>query len=255
MKTTLKIMYLLVVAIAFSCCATWPKTVVTVALDKNQSDTILKETLPMQKGKVCFVYTTSYGDELPMGFDLKKKLYADFTSQNPGKGLWGGGTFFSGEADTTVTSTQLIQLAVYEVIRKLPQGMEFAILDKDEFTDNDGNFQKSQLIEKYQPDILITLTDLVFYVNGDVDASGITQTHFEGNDTYMTGTDMRYTGNIYINYQAQWDITWVKEGNRQIEQKGQTRSVYGKTYDLPKELFSCAKQTGNDFASLLVCKK
>lgn len=253
MKTIIQTIHLLVVIIVFSTCATRSKTIITVALDEQQGDTILPKSLPLQKGKICFVYTTSYGNELPMGCDFKKKSHADFTSMYPGKGLWGG-TFSSGKADTTVTSNILVQSAVYEVARRLPVGMEFAILTKDDFLDKKGEYQELQLIEKYQPDIIITLTDLVFFINGDADVSGITQTHAEG-DTYTIGVDMHYSGNIFIDYLAQWNITWVKDGNKQINQKGQTHSVYRKDYDLPKELFSCAKQAGEDFASLLVHKK
>lgn len=253
METTIKIILLSVVVIVLNACATQSKTIAAIALDKEQGDTILPKSLPMPKGKVCFVYTTSYGNELPIGCDLKKKSYADFTSSYPGKGLLGG-RFFSGEADTTITSNILVQSAIYEVARRLPPGMEFAILNKDELTDKAGEFQVTQLIEKYQPDVIVTLTDLIFFINGDVNASGITQTRVEG-DAYMIGADMQYSGNIFIDYQAQWSIIRVKDNNRQIEQKGQIRSVYGKDYDFPRELFLCAKQAGADFASLLICGK
>lgn len=254
LKTIIKITYLSLAVIVFSACATRSTTTATVTLDKEQGNQILPKSIPLQKGKICFVYTTAYENELPMGYDFKKKSYADFTSRNPGNGLLGG-TFFSGKADTTVTSNILVQSAIYEVVRRLPPGMEFAILNKDEFLDKNNTFQVSQLIEKYQPDILITLTDLTFFINGNANASGLTQTHFQGNNEYITGTDMHYSGNIFIDYQAQWNITRMKGDNKQIEQKGQMRTVYEKGYNLPEALFSCAKQAGEDFASLLVYKK
>lgn len=247
MEATIKFIYLLLAVIIFGSCASRPKTTATIAFDKQQGDTILPKSLHLQKGKVCLVLKTSYENELPMWLEWKTSSHSDLTPLSGG-GI-GTDSSSSGIVDTTVTSNILVQAALYEATRKLPPGMEFVILLKNEFMDKDGEFQESQLIEKYRPDIIIILADLIFNVNGKVNYSRTTIDTQSG-----SSSSSHYFGNIFIDYRAQWNIIRVKENNKQIVQKGQTHSLYEKYYDLPKELFSCAKQAGADFASLLTNK-
>lgn len=253
MKAMRKVLYLLLVLGGIVCCSsvTRMKNIPSIAIDKHDSDTIIAKSIPLQKGKVCILYTTCYENELPIKCNLKNKTHADFSSKEPGKGLLGG-RFFSGESDTLITSNILVQSAVFEVSRRMLPGMEFVIVNQDEFWDKEKGSQIPLLIEIYQPDILISLTELIFFVNAHVNVSGITQVHVEELDSYTVGVDSHYNGDISIGYQAQWSITWVqKQNSKQIEQRGWVRSAYSKDYSLPQELFSCAKLAGADFVSLL----
>lgn len=252
MKKTGKIIYLLLGAIVYCSCATQLKKTPSVAFEKVNGDTIVCENIPMQKGKICIVYTTSYGNELPSDCVFKKSSQADFTSQNPGQGLLGG-RFFSGKSDTTVTSNILVQAAVYEVTRRMLPGMEFVLVNKDDFKDEENQYQTSKLIKQYEPDVVVSLTDLTFLVNGDINIAGITQIHTEGTDTYTIGTDDNYNGSVCIGYQSKWCVDWIeKQISKKIEQRGEIYTPYRKDYSLPQELFVCAKLAGGDFASLLV---
>ena len=100
---------------------------------------------------------------------------------------------------------------------------------------------------------MISLTDLTFLVNGDINIAGITQIHTEGTDTYTIGTDDNYNGSVCIGYQSKWCVDWIeKQISKKIEQRGEIYNPYRKDYSLPQELFVCAKLAGGDFASLLV---
>lgn len=248
MKTLIS--FLLICSLLVSCSAR-KQTLPSVATDINTSDTIMPGSILLEKGKVYITYVPAGNNNLLGKEIFNKSVAADFTTRNPVKDPFKGGKSSRSGIDTVFTSNLLTNAALYALMDRIPPGIEYIIVDPGEWLDAEGRFNSALFIERYNPDILITVSDLTFTIRGNASSSGVFQRSMNGPDSYSEGTVTTYSGDIFITYTAFWSISGKGRQEKQVKQTGQIYSKYEKEYDLSKELFRCAKYAGTNFSTLL----
>ena len=223
----------------------------SVAYDNKSGTLIENKAIAIPKGKMCILIEPIYDNSLP-GWDVfKRESKAYYGSLiEPDRELWGGG-FFLSSADTVITSHLLVASAIYELVNVLPPGIEYIIVDCNNFQNAQGVYDESLLREQLNPDVIVTLQDLIFPVKGDLNVNSVVEKTTQGADSYSIGAVSYYSGDIFIAYRALWKIVWKDGQIKEIEQGGLRQSKYRKDYDFIKDLFSFSKETGRDFANLL----
>lgn len=244
--------YVLLILLTYSCNTSKQMLVSQpVAINMQTQDTIPYKSISLQKGKICYLTTTSYDYVLPDMDIFKLRNSSDFIMSSSQSPLWGSASD-SYQTDTVLLSQFLVRTALEKVSEKSLPGSEFIYYHAEEHERDKKNLDS--IIETFNPDYIIILNKLEFRVNGNVfrGASIASSKYSTGDfDVTTTGPVFTHTGNILITYDALWNIKQLKDNQQtEIYQKGEVHANYFKNYNIIEHLLSTARQAGNDFLTL-----
>jgi len=246
------VIFALLILLAYSC-DTSKKILVSqpVAINRQTHDTIPNQSISLQKGRVCYLSTTSYDYVLP-GMDIFEcKNSSDFIMSSSRSSLSGSASD-SYQTDTVLQSQFLVRTALEKVAEKLLPGSEYICYHVEEHESDKKSLDS--IIETLNPEYIVTLNKLEFRVNGNVfEGASIASSSYSTGDFHVTSTGPVFTrtGNILITYDALWNIEHLKDNQQtEIVQKGEVHDDFYKNYNIIEHLQNTARQAGNDFLSL-----
>lgn len=230
----------------------------TTVVDIDAGAKVEESSIDLERGKICYLYTSQYNDQNINKTKLKNISNSSFF---PAKG-WSENASFYGSAtslskiDTVIKDDQIVRMTLDEALRRSPIGSQFQFVPQEEFTDQSGAPDISFVHKKFNPDIIIDLKSLSLKLKGDANiGTNIAQSAPGNTDigTYSsTSPYTNYYGNVLMDYTALWEVQDVKENKiKKIKQSGRYVSVYYENYSLQKEILSCSQKIGREFSSLI----
>ncbi|RNC65175.1 hypothetical protein D7D25_08400 [Proteiniphilum sp. X52] len=223
-----------------------------VAINMQTQDTIPHKSISLQKGKICYLTTTSYDYVLPDMDIFELNSSSDFITSSSQSPLSGSASD-SYQTDTVLRSQFLVRTALEKVAENSSLGSEFIYYHTKELKRDKKDLDS--IIKSFNPDYIIILNKLEFRVNGNVFRNAsIASSKYSTGDFYVTTSEpiFTYTGNILITYDALWNIKHLKDDQQtEISQKGEVHANFFKNYNIIEHLVSTARQAGNDFLTLL----
>ncbi len=245
--------------VLFFCSCTIKKLQIpTEIVSLNTGEEIKENSIRLEKGKICYIYSSQYDEQLFSGSLFKNQKSSNFM---PAKGvstekLFNGAASRSAKIDTILNSNLIVYKALQEALLNIPVGFQYHYIPQSEFVDIHGNINTGIIREKYNPDIIVNLESLSLKMTGDANR-GYSVARSEpknmnyGLYSYATTTSNFY-GNILMDYTAVWEIQDLNNNSRQsIKQSGRYVSSYYKHYSIEEEITICAKKIGEEFSNLL----
>ena len=228
----------------------------STAFDVATGAKITDKSVSLRKGKVCYIYTTSYEGTLPdMG------IFKNITNSNSIPNMLKADSFVgaassSSKADTIVNNDLIVQTALQETINNNLPGFQYQFVSNEEFTDSTGHLNITIIQKKYNPDFIINLTELSVKISGEANTGTsvmVSQPMMEIPGEYSSiSPETSFSGNIFMDYTATWEVLNLRDSKKQkIRQNGRYISGYNNNYSLYTEMMASAKQIGKEFSSLI----
>lgn len=246
--------YLIIILL---CSCTMKKHMIpATAFDMVTGDKIINKGISLKKGKVCYIYTTSYEGQLPdMG------IFKNISNSNSIPTMLNADSFLgsassSSKADTVINNDLIVQIALQETINNNLPGFQYQFVPNEEFIDSTGKLNTDIIQKKYNPDIIINLTELSVKISGKTSKGTtvmVSQPMMEIPGEYSSvSPETNFSGNIFMDYTATWEVLNLKENKeKKIRQNGRYISGYNDKYSLYTEMIASAKKIGKEFSSLI----
>lgn len=229
----------------------------TAMTDLKTGATIKKNSIHLEKGKICYIYSTPHEGQV-----IDKSIFknVNFSSFFPTNGvsiddLFNGGASRSAKIDTVINNSFIDEVILQEALKYCPMGFQYQYVPQQEFVGNNQKPNLSILDSKFDPDIIINLKDVSLKIIGDANTAYSEVRSEPRNINYglyaSSTTSVNSYGNILMDYTAVWVVKNI-EGNKKqsIKQTGRYVSTYYDGYSINKEIMKCAKKIGGEFSGL-----
>lgn len=257
MKKSITYCLLFLLALVWGACSSSRPSGKLVMWDAQSNDTLHKGSIVMPKGKIYIYNGTNYSDELADNGIFLKKLGMNTVSGSASRAS-SGSSLWHATADTLFRSNILAETAILEFSRQLPAMKVVVLLNKEELRNIEKSTQLRNINRENQPDIMITLVNQSFRIEGEANTASHNQTTsgVGYGFTHMTDSDSSYNGYIYVCYRNEWAISFVGQPSKEqiIVQTRKIRYPYTATYNIAEDLFRCANLSGKEFAEQLTVK-